>query len=182
MKLVINYDFINAVLNVNEKITPFKLIRNNKKLYLMYYLPFFMIGNLSINKNASLILKELIIEYGFVVGSELFASLITGVDIYKNKSIRDLKNLVYDLNDLFVKTDYDLLLNSELYKRKYKINVNKEELFNIMEQKYILVPIYDFNNNIKKTSILQEHIIGTNDYVLSIGSPKKELKPVYSSI
>ena len=51
-----------------------------------------------------------------------------------------------------------------------------------MESKYILVPTYDFNNNIKNTSILQEHIVGTDKYVLSIGSPKKELKLAYSSI
>ena len=51
-----------------------------------------------------------------------------------------------------------------------------------MEEKYILVPTNDFNNNIKNVSIKQEHIIGSTDYVLSIGSPKKELKLAYSNL
>lgn len=181
MKLVINYDFFNAILNVNEGINPLKIVRNNKKLYVAYYLPFFTIGNILSTNNIMLIAQELIMEFGFVLGSELFALLITRIDYYKNKSIRDLKQLVLDLNRLFIRTDYDLLILSELCEKNYKININKEE-FNILEQKYVLIPTYDYNNNIKKTCILQEHNIGSNKYILSIGSPKKELKLVYSSI
>lgn len=182
MKLVINYDFFNAVLNVNENFTPFKLIRNNKKLYTMYYLPIFMIGNYLSTKNIQIILQELILEYGFVIGSELFVNLITKVDIYKNKSKNDLKNLVSDLNSLYLNTDYELLLQSELYEKKYKVNFDKDSLLDIIESKYILVPTYDSNFNIKNTSILQEHSLGTNEYVLSIGSPVKKKKLVYSGI
>ena len=35
---------------------------------------------------------------------------------------------------------------------------------------------------VKDTSILQEHIVGSNDYVLSIGSPEKKLKLVYEGV
>lgn len=180
MKLVINYDFFNAVLNVNENFTPLKLVRNNKRLYSMYYLPFFLIGNFLSTNSLVTVLKELIIEYGFVIGTELLAFSLSKTDIYKNKSISDLKKLAGDLRKLFVKTDYDLLLNSELNSKKIKININKE-VFNIMEHKYILVPSYDFNNNIKMTSILQEHVIGSDEYILSIGSPSKSLKLAYSN-
>ena len=31
MKLVINYDFFNAVRNVNEPLTPMKIVRNDEK-------------------------------------------------------------------------------------------------------------------------------------------------------
>lgn len=181
MKLTINYDLINAILNVNEPFNGFKLIRNNKKEWLTIELPLFTIIDIAIQRNIIIILSTLIIQFGLVFAVEYFVKKYLNVDMYKEKSIKDLKKLVLKLEKIYIKTDYDLLLNSELYEKKYKINVNKNS-FNLMEHKYILVPTYDFNNNIKKTSILQEHIIGTDEYVLSVGSPEKELKKAYVSI
>ena len=126
--------------------------------------------------------EELIIEFGFFFASILLYHLITGDDDYKNKSIDDLKSLVSKFKDLYINTDYDLLLKSELYDKKYKVHLNENKIPFIMESKYILVPTYDFNGNVKNTSILQEHEIGTFTYVLSIGSPKKELKLAYNRI
>ena len=45
-----------------------------------------------------------------------------------------------------------------------------------------MVPSYTFNGDIKDTSVLQEHIIGSKEYVLSLGSPKKVWKPAYSNM
>ena len=182
MKLIINYDFFEALLNVNQEFTPMKIVRNNKKILAFWYTPVLTILNYIGTKDLLSALRLYILEFGFLVGSILFYNLLTGIDDYKDKSIKDLKILAIKLNDLYIKTDYDLLLQSELIEKKYKINFNKDNLFDIMESKYILVPTYDFNNNIKNTSILQEHIVGTDKYVLSIGSPKKELKLAYSSI
>lgn len=36
MKLVINYDLIDAIRNVNEPISPFKIVRNRKYEYLTF--------------------------------------------------------------------------------------------------------------------------------------------------
>ena len=83
------------------------------------------------------------------------------------------------LNDLNVKTDYELLLESELYKKEYKIQVNEKKLPYIAESKYIMVPTHSFNGNMTETSILQEHVVGSKKYVLSLGSPKKEFTPNY---
>lgn len=41
MKLIINYDLIDAIRNVNEPLTPFKVVRNHKVDILTLYLPFF---------------------------------------------------------------------------------------------------------------------------------------------
>ena len=103
-------------------------------------------------------------------------------DPYKDLSSKNLKRLAIELKDLYVNTDYNSLLKSELVTKKYKIQINKENILSVFENKYILVPTYDFNGNVKTTSILQEHEIGTSEYVLSIGSPKKKLKPVRESI
>jgi len=42
-----------------------------------------------------------------------------------------------------------------------------------MEKKYINVPVYDSIGDIKTVSIEQEHIIGSKQYVLSLGSPNQ---------
>ena len=181
MKLTINFDFINAVLNVNEKFGPLKIVRNNKKLIGAYYFPFFTIIDYTIYKDLKYIIQELIIQFGFVIGSELIAHLLTNADIYKNKSINDLKKLVISLKQLNLNTSYDLLLSSTLYGKDYKISFNKDNLLQILESKYILVPTNGFNGNIKEVSILQEHNVGSNTYVLSIGSKKKEYSLAYNS-
>ncbi len=182
MKLIINYDFFDAILNVKEDFTPMKIVRNNKRIIAYWYFPVLTIFDYIYNKNMLIVFSELVVQFGLFIGSILFFNLLIGIDDYKNKSIEDLKTLTIKLKDLYIKTDYDLLLSSELINKKYKVNINKDSLFEIMESKYVLVPTYDFNGNVKDTSILQEHIIGTNKYILSIGSPKKELKLAYSSI
>ena len=182
MKIIINYDFFDAILNVNTGMTPMKVIRNNKKIIAFWYFPVLTVLDLSASKNLLIVFRMLCMEFGMLIGSVLFYNLVTGMDDYKNQSIEDLKTLVYKLKENHINTDYDLLIQSELIKRKYQVKFDKKGVLNVLESKYFLVPTYDFNNNVKNTNILQEHLIGTNDYVLSIGSPKKELKFAYQSI
>ena len=181
MKLVINFDFINAVLDVNQKFGPFKIIRNNKKRWFMVNFPFYMIIDCVVLKKASSVYTALSFQFFLLIIKELMIKSIIGKDIYKEESIKKLKILSSSLKKLNINTDYDLLLSSTLYSRKYKINFNKDEIPNILESKYILVPTNDFNNSVKEVSILQEHNVGSNTYVLSIGSPKKEFSLVYQN-
>ncbi len=51
-----------------------------------------------------------------------------------------------------------------------------------MEKKYILVPTYDYLGEIQSTSILQEHVVGSKIYVLSLGSEAKEYRFAYSGV
>ena len=182
MKITINYDFFDALLNVNSGMTPMKVIRNNKKIIGVWYLPVLTVLNYSACKNWNDVFKLLVFEFGLLVGSVMFYYITVGIDDYKNKSIGDLKELVYKFHDININTDYNLLKNSELIKRKYKVSIDKKNLLTVIESKYFSVPIYDFNSNIKNIGILQEHPVGTSDYVLSIGSPKKELKLAHASI
>ena len=181
MKLMINYDFIEAVRNVNEPLGPLKLIRNTKKNILMFDLPFYLSMGYLFQRNIPGALTSSGISFMLVTGLELTEYAITKKDPYYNKSSDNLKRLVSKLNDLNFETDYKLLLQSEMYERKYKIEFNESKLPSLIEEKYILLPSYNYSGEIKDTSLLQEHIIGSHEYELSIGSPTKKLKLVHSN-
>ena len=181
MKIIINYDFFNAILDVNEKLTPMKIVRNNKKLLIKYCSMFFLL-NYGITRSIPRCLFILMFQSSGFFAAHYVHAKNDDTDIYKKVSIIRLIKLVSDLKDQNINTDYDSLLNSELLERKYKVQLNENKIPELMEEKYILVPTNDFNNNIKNVSIKQEHIIGSTDYVLSIGSPKKELKLAYSNL
>ena len=179
MKLIINYDFYEAILNVKEPMGPLKVIRNNKRQWAKIDLPIFTILDLIMNSVPETIII-LPAQFGFLTLLNLLPPLITKIDPYKTKSSDDLKRLRSKLKDLNINTDCDLLLESELYKKEYKIKVNEKNLPYIAESKYIMVPTYNFNGEVSDTSILQEHVVGSKEYVLSIGSPKKEYKVSYA--
>ena len=183
MKLRINYDFFNAILDVNEGFTPMKIIRNNKKQIATISFPLWFILDYSFYRNLNDVIKVLLFQFiGLYMGSEYILRGIIGKDIYKEKSMDRLKNLVSLLKDININTDYNLLIESELNKRKYKVNLNEAKIPEILEHKYVLVPTYDFNGMVKNISIDQEHIVGTNEYILSVGNPEKKLKLAYSNI
>ena len=81
------------------------------------------------------------------------------------------------MDTINVKTNYDMLLESELYEKKYKVE-KTDSLFAIKEEKYIYVPSYGFDGKEKDTSILQEHDIGSGIYALSVGEPEKQYRRV----
>ena len=176
MKLVINYDFVDAIRNVNEPFNAFKIIRNNKNRWTRLHLPIYMTINLVILQDMIRALGILGIQFGTLIGNEIIANKITQTDIYSVKSSNNLKRLTLQLNNLNLSTEYNLLLQSELYEKKYKIEFNEDKLPIIAESKYILVPNYSYNGEIKNTSILQEHEVGSDVYLLSIGSPQKVFK------
>ena len=77
-----------------------------------------------------------------------------------------------------IDTTYEKLLESKVYKRKYKLAM--EGAPGIIRERYIYVPTYDYNGLENTTSILEEHRIGTRKYVLTLGSPKKKLAFKYA--
>ena len=181
MKLIINYDLISALKNVNEPYGPIKIIRNNKKEWIKYNLPMYMSVNYLLQKDILQALLILPFQFGIVIMVNGIIDMKVYGDKYKEKSIKDLKKLVGILNDLHVNTDYEHLLKSTMYKKNYHISINKDKLPELMENKYILVPFYKYDGEIGETSILQEHACGSKVYTLSIGSPKKELKLAYAN-
>ena len=184
MKLIINYDFVEALKNVKEPYGVMKLVRNNKREWIKFDIPFTLLLEMPIMFRIGVIRTLTYMGIGFSIAKLIYGSLeYKNIgDIYAKKSINDLKHLAYLLREQYLNTDYELLLQSEYYDKKYKLKINEEKTVEILESKYILVPTYDFNNNIKNVSIEQEHRIGSKIYVLSLGSPEKRMEFARASI
>ena len=75
MKLLINYDFFNAIRNVNEPLTPMKIVRNEIKYALIT--PLWIADAFIGNHNA---LNELLLWYGIYMAIDLSYQ-----SIYKKK-------------------------------------------------------------------------------------------------
>ena len=178
MKLMINYDFFNKIRNVREPLSPLKIIRNEKKGYIVRYsLLTIIIWAPAKDITITSILPVL---FGIQISLEFLFLKLLG-DIYVDEAKDDLKMLIPQLRDLQINTNYELLLKSELYQTKYKIKFNEKKLPYILQSKYVMIPTYNYNGDEAETSILQEHVVGTKEYVLSLGSPKKQLKLAYST-
>lgn len=183
MNLVIDYDFFNAIKDVNEELTLNKIIRNNMNKWLKFNIPLLTSLEYVIAKEKFLnyMPSALAIHFFIIFQMELMQYKLLG-DIYKDTADIRLKLLVSQLDNLNLETTYELLKQSTCYRRIYNLKLNKNKIPQVLESKYILVPNYDYHGDIKETSLLQEHIVGSNNYILSIGEPKKVLKLAYSKI
>ena len=76
------------------------------------------------------------------------------------------------LRDINVNTNCELLLESYVYDTKYKLGFNDKLLPYIKKDKYIMVPAIS-NIGKKDVPLVQEHIIGSREYSISHGTPKK---------
>lgn len=86
----------------------------------------------------------------------------------------ELKKLATDLNRINVPTNVDLLLESYKYETEYLLNTDSS-FPKIQKNTYFMVPIQQDGEQ-REVSLVEEHIIGENDYTISYGSPKKVLK------
>ena len=178
MKLVINYDLIDAIRNVMEPYGALKVIRNNRDAYYKW-LSFWTVLDASVCKgNFDYAVMMLGVQASLLLGSDILSDRLTGIDTYATMSTHNLRKLATDLRNLHVMTTYDLLLQSSLYHKKCKITFNESKLPFLKEEKYILVPSYSYSGEVRDTSILQEHEFGTKEYILSTGEYKKEYKKV----
>ena len=180
MKIMINYDFVEALKNVNEPLGPFKIIRNEKRTWVKFHLPLYYLLDLAFLKKFSYATIAVISQFGLLTFNKVLESRIYKEDKYFDKSKSDLIKLVPKLDALNIRTSYTLLCNAEQYDKEYTIYYNKDKLPSLLESKYVLVPYYSYNGEISDVSITQEHIVGSNNYELSVGSPSKKLKLVKS--
>ena len=182
MKLIINYDFFNEINNVNNPLTPLKIIRNNSFRY-CYLVSVWSIINIFEKASLEHDLQRLLLwgsmylAFDYTVNFSFFKKF-DNMDIYAYRANMKLRKLPSLLNDINVKTDYDMLLQSELYEKNYKIEKNDNKSFSLTERKYIYVPSYGYNGEENETSILQEHDIGSNIYTLSVEEPEKRYRRV----
>lgn len=174
MKLVINYDLINEIKKAKTGIN-FK--RFNEKLGIFSSIV------LALNLTHLAIAHEVAptnIAYGLP-----YALILYGGTEYatrdQNKKEADirLKSLESSLTKINIYTDSESLKNAKLYKIKYKLVRDKNPA--IEQTKFIMIPTSGTLNP-DEISIQQEHIIGTDEYILSIGEPKKSESKVLSKI
>ena len=179
MNLMIDYDVIDAICDTKDGFTPGKIIRNNKSRWAKYYLPaMFLMSYILVKDEEFKYFPQQVLTFLILTFSmELVAHKFLG-DVYKEKSILKLQLLVVLLKDLEIHTSYDLLTESYCYHKIHNLKLNDKKIPQIIESKYILIPSYDYKGDIVDTSVLQEHVLGSNTYTLSLGSFKKVLKPV----
>ena len=99
----------------------------------------------------------------------------------KSQAIYELTLLASNLRQMHVSTDYELLLKAYEYQTIYSFVLDEDKIPRLKQNKYIMVPAVDRDGE-KEVSLVQEHLIGSKDYVLSYGSPKKSLKLAYKPI
>ena len=183
MKLVTNFDFDKAVRDINE---PISLPREFRHVSSTYYLIIGANCTVMLCSGANIESVVLGAAMGELIGLEIVClakRLIKKqnpdyIDNYTYIARERLKRLSTMLKDINVKTNYDMLLKSELYEQKYKIESSDSSIIPVKEEKYIYVPSYGFDGKEKETSILQEHNIGSHTYTLSVGEPEKQYRKV----
>ena len=101
-------------------------------------------------------------------------------DSKKERAKSELKDLTSKLCSMDIYTNDELLLEANNYKTKYKINFNDGILPKLKQNKYIMVP----TKNAGEVSLLQEHVVGTRKYDLSVGEPEaqKQYKLSYNGV
>lgn len=181
MKLIINYDFIDAIRNANEPYNTFKIVRNSKK-DLGIKIPFWAVANYAIWQNIPDAMLWLCIQFYIDTFCKALEHKITGVDPYEEKAYKRLQRLALQFNDINLSTDIDLLLQSEMYYKKHKIELSEKNIPILTEEKFIYVPTYRYDGDVDVTSIQQEHEVGSREYVLSLGSPKNVRQVSFSQI
>lgn len=66
MKLIINYD-LDAIRNVNEPISPFKIVRNRKYEYLTFQFPLLAFFDFCSGDNVLEMIETLGMQFGMIV-------------------------------------------------------------------------------------------------------------------
>lgn len=179
MKIKINYDLLDKIA---EAKTGFSLDRNTRHILPRVTLASAIYSLLNIT-DPKLFDKLLYIVPLFFTFYALPTTIDNAIMLkkFKELSIQELKTLSMLLSDINIKTHYKLLLDSYKYKTEYEINFSESKIPYVKQDKYINVPVYN-DGEIIEVSLVQEHIIGSKKYYLSYGSPKKVLKPAFSSI
>lgn len=180
MKLIINYDLLNRI---KESETGMNLQKNIIRELKVQSVAFSMscaidlaiLGKAYIFKN--LLFCGIYFVPGFVMLNAIDMAFQTN---NKRRANMELILLSLRLKDINISTSLDLIKESQVYKTEYKIIKNKDKIPVIKQDKYIMIPTYNGMGDIVETSILQEHNLGSKEYILSIGNPNKvlKLKPV----
>lgn len=173
MKIHINYDLLEKI---KEAKVGFSLQELTKTVIIQTIIctPFVYISNME------QFLSSLLKGIPILITLDLWTKKMFSQG-HKEDAKKELNQLSAMLKDINVNTNLDLLSKSYVYKKEYKLKLSKNYIPHITQNKYIMVPTYDKGEE-KEVSLVQEHVIGSNEYALSHGTPKKVLKLAYNPI
>ena len=177
MKIMVNYDFFKRVKYLNTSDSKLTLFKIRTEDWLVKELPLFSFFNflLTYPKLSYMVYFDMLGFLLFNFGYEIKAKKLN-CDLFALRVLRkyrkQLAKLSSQFNNLNIHTDYDLLLETELYYKETKLVFSKG-LPDIVEKKYYNVPSYTITGDIEPVSIEQEHVVGSKEYVLTLGSPSK---------
>lgn len=181
MKLKVNYDLLYKITAAK---TGFALDRTRKDVIMhtlfveSFVLPLHILAKSPLETMILSAIGALTTQVTIIgIGDLILKKLV------KEASVFELLYLTRCLSQININTNYDLLLNSYKYETEYEFEFNKSNFPQLVQKKYIMVPAIEDGEEIE-VSVLQEHIIGSKDYVLSKGKPslQKSLKLVRNSI
>ena len=178
MKIKVNYDLIDKI---REQKIGYSLIKTRRDI-LKFGVMFFSLDVLIVNGN----IKFLIIQTLFRTGSNAIVFPMIekySIKIGKDDAVMHLKKLASLLRENYINTDYELLQQAYQYDVNYSFMLDDNKTPRLKQEKYIMVPTIERDGE-KEVSLVQEHLIGSNEYELSYGSPSKSkvLKPVFNGI
>ena len=175
MRIVINYDLMDKILEANNGYSLKRCIKRS----LGFTSISTIIGTVD-NIFSGDITPELFNEVAIYF---VLHSMYTGIyahlfrDITRENAKRNLSQLVQQLRNSCIKTDDSSILEAYRYKTEYDVHMG-EILPTVEQKKYINVPIKNEFFGDKEISLIQEHVIGSSKYILSMG--EVEDKKVYS--
>ena len=186
MNIVINYDLIKKINEAKEK-PELKLVKDQAKYY-FFWSTFFT----TVNTMAGLDLTETIcnnmlsVPLLFVLNNldnhSQYNLNISKIRAYKKqlRATRELLLLVSRLNDYNACITLGDLYSAEEHTTKYRFMVANNHL-QLLQEKYILLPASQVSCRCNGKILLQEHVMGSKEWVLSLGSPVKHSKfvPAY---
>lgn len=171
MKLRINYDLVDKV---SEAKQGYSLKRCVKRVIGMTAVS----GSMSTLNNlvAQNDPRELLVIYPIHMSIHTAYTIMFSYgcsSIIKSLAVDHLEKLTRDLGSICVRTDYESLLNTYTYKTKYRLNTDSK-LPRVEQKRYMKIPVKDEYFGDREIPLLQEHIIGSRNYDLSIGEPEEK--------
>ena len=183
MNIIINYDLIEYIMYSNQDLNPFKIIKHSFKhnKFFIAYTSIWAIKNLFSYPFGKALGSSLLSTGGAVTFALIFFT-IQKQDPYKELSDEALIELCGSLKNIGIDTDFDLLKESKVDGKIYNFKLNEKKFPQIIESKYILIPSYNHNGEVNDTSVVQEHVMFSKEYIISKGTNQKKKVLAYSSI
>lgn len=183
MKIKVNYELMQKIDMANKGFSLNWSLINNSKCFGEGLLLLCLIDGIFSSEHKLDVLNNLPIA---IIGSSIVGLIeVIFIKFFRKNGMKiaenDLKMLASQLSNLNVKTNVPMLKESIVQDTNYKFVLNKHNFPVLKQDKYILVPTYDRYGNDGVESLHQEHILGTKDYDISVGSPNKRLKLSLSS-